>query len=217
MSLVIYGHPFSSYCQKVLAALHEADAPYVVRIPGDPAVDADFAALWPLRKMPVLVDGPRTLMESSIIVEYLALHRAGAARLLPHDPERALDVRFMDRFFDNYIMTPMQRIVDQHMRDAAARDSRTVVVAEGLLDRSYAWLDARLGDAVWACGTHVTMADCAAAPALFYADWVHRIGDAFPRVQAYRRRLLAWPSFARAVDMARPYRHFFPLGAPDRD
>ena len=140
-----------------------------------------------------------------------------AAALLPADPMAALDVRFLDRFFDFYVMDAMNVAV-------AAKLGRRGTPEEGLrvsgekLERAYGWLESHLaGGRTWAAGEAFTLADCAAAPSLFYADWVHRISSAYPLVRAYRTRLLARPSVARAVDEARPFRHYFPLGAPDRD
>ncbi len=184
---------------------------------GDAEAIREFEALWPIKRMPVLVDGARSIMESSIIIEHLTLHHPGAVRLLPEDPKDALDTRFMDRFFDNYVIDPMQRIVFDYTRTPEKRASQTVVEARALLDSAYNWLDKRMTGCEWASGKGFSLADCAAAPALFYADWTHPIGDAFPHVRAYRNRLLARPSFARAVDEAREYRPLFPLGAPDRD
>ena len=214
----LYAHPFSSYCQKVLIALYENHTPFELRMlaPGDERVAAEHEALWPLKRMPVLVDGKRTVVEASIIVEHLALHHPGRVRLLPEDPRAALEVRMMDRIFDNYVMTPMQRIVGDTIRAPEHRDPQGVAEARQLLEIAYRWLDGVLREREWAAG-EFGLADCAAAPALFYADWVHPIGDGFPNVRAYRRRLLDRPSFARAVDEARPYRRFFPPGAPDRD
>ena len=123
----------------------------------------------------------------------------------------------MDRFFDNYVATPQQKIVFDALRPEAARDPYGVTQAREMLDTAYAWLDKLMAQREWAAGERFGLADCAAAPFLFYADWTHPIGDAHPHVAAYRRRLLERPSFARAVDEARPYRGFFPLGAPDRD
>lgn len=218
MSLTLYAHPFSSYCQKVLTALYENATPHTIRLlDGGAEVSSEFAALWPVKRMPVLVDGDRTVIEASIIIEHLGLHHPGPVRLIPHEADAALDVRFMDRFFDNYVMTPMQRIVADFIRPAEQRDARTVSDAKALLDDAYDWLDQRMAGREWACATGFSLADCAAAPALFYADWVHPIGEQRPHSEAYRQRLLARPSFARAVDEARPYRHFFPPGAPDRD
>ena len=219
MSMKLYAHPFSSYCQKVLIALYENDTPFEFRMlaPGDERAAAEHEALWPLKRMPVLVDDGRTVVEASIIIEHLGLHHPGPVRLIPEDPRAALDVRMMDRFFDNYVMTPMQKIVFDSIRAAEHRDRQGVAEARELLDTAYRWLDDAMAGREWAAGDAFSLADCAAAPALFYADWVHPIGKAFSNVHAYRRRLLARPSFARAVDEARPYRPLFPLGAPDRD
>ena len=215
----LYAHPFASYCQKVLIALYENDTPFEFRMlaPGDERAAAEHEALWPLKRIPVLVDEGRTVVEASIIIEHLGLHHPGPVRLIPEDPRAALDVRMMDRFFDNYIMTPMQRIVSDSIRAAEDRDRQGVAEARKMLDTAYRWLDDAMTGRQWAAGDTFTLADCAAAPALFYADWAHPIGETFSSVHAYRRRLLAWPSFARAVDEARPYRPLFPLGAPDRD
>jgi glutathione S-transferase len=215
----LYAHPFSSYCQKVLIALRENDIPFELRMlaPGDERAAAEHEALWPLKRMPVLVDEGRTVMEASIIIEYLGLHHPGPVRLIPEDPRAALDVRLMDRFFDNYVMTPMQKLVFDSIRAAENRDRQGVAEARELLDTAYRWLDDAMIGREWAAGDAFSLADCAAAPALFYADWAHPIGEVFASLHAYRRRLLARPSFARAVDEARPYRPLFPLGAPDRD
>ena len=218
MSLTLYAHPFSSYCQKALIALYENDTPFELRLlDGGEAVNSEFAALWPVRRMPLLRDGERTVVEASIIIEYLGLHHAGPVRLIPQDAARALDVRFMDRFFDNYVMTPMQDVVLDRRRPPEERHPATVAEGRAALETAYRWLDARLAGREWACDGGFSLADCAAAPSLFYADWAHPMGDAFPNVAAYRRRLLARPSVARCVDEARPYRSYFPLGAPDRD
>jgi glutathione S-transferase len=165
----------------------------------------------------VLVDGDQTILEASCIIEHLGLHHPGPVRLIPADPAAALEVRMLDRFFDNYVSTPQQKIVFNAIRPAESRDAYGVAEARRMLDTAYAWLDQRMASREWAVDDHFSLADCAAAPFLFYADWTHPIGAAHPHVQAYRRRLLARPSFARAVDEARPYRSFFPLGAPDRD
>lgn len=218
MALVFYGHPFSSYTQKVLIALYENDLPFEYRElqPGNAAIDAEWNALWPLKKMPVLVDDERTVVETSIIIEHLQRAHPGPVPMLPDDPVEALDVRFMDRFFDHYVMTPMQAPVAEALRT----DGRTEVAlreSAARLGIAYAWLEQRLQGRTWAAGERFSLADCAAAPSLFYADWVHPIGATFPTLRAYRERLLVRPSFARAVEEARPYRAWFPLGAPDRD
>ena len=215
----LYAHPFSSYCQKVLIALYENDTPFELRMlaPGDEQAAAEHESLWPLKRMPVLVDGGRTVAEASIIIEHLGLHHPGPVRLIPDEPGTALPVRMMDRFFDNYIMAPMQKIVGDSLRAAEHRDRHGVAEARTLLDTAYHWLDDAMAGREWAAAGAFSLADCAAAPALFYADWAHPIGTGYSNVHAYRRRLLARPSFARAVDEARPYRPLFPLGAPDRD
>lgn len=214
-----YAHPFSSYCQKVLVALYENDTPFEWRVlsPEHPRVLAEFAGLWPIGRFPVLVDAGRTIPEASTIIEYLGLHHPGPVPLLPADPGAALEVRGMDRFFDNYISTPQQKIVFDSMRPEDERDARGAADARAMLDTAYRWLDGTMADREWAAGDRFSLADCGAAPFLFYADWTHRIDPAFGNVIAYRKRLLARPSVIRAVDEARPYRHLFPLGAPDRD
>jgi glutathione S-transferase len=217
MALKLYAHPFSSYCQKVLTALYENGTPFEYRKLEDAAAMAELANLWPLRKMPVLVDDGRTVVEASVIVEHLQLHHPGPARLIPADPRAALEVRMMDRFFDNYVATPQQKFVFDTLRPAAQRDPYGVEEARRVLVTAYAWLDGVMARREWAAGDAFSLADCAAAPFLFYADWTHRIDEKYANVLAYRRRLLARPSFARAVDEARPYRPLFPLGAPDRD
>jgi glutathione S-transferase len=219
MALTLYAHPFSSYCQKVLIALYENDIPFTMRVldPSNPQVTAEWEALWPIKRMPVLVDADRPVMEASIIIEHLGLHHPGPVRLIPEDARAALPVRMMDRFFDNYISTPMQKLVFDSIRTAENRDRQGVAEAKAMLERAYGWLEGALAGREWAVGDAFSLADCSAAPALFYSDWAHPIGETFTQVRAYRRRLLARPSFARAVNEARPYRSFFPLGAPDRD
>jgi glutathione S-transferase len=218
MTLTLYAHPFSSYGQKVLVALYENDTAFAFRRlgPDEAEAVAEWAELWPIRRFPVLVDDGRTVAEASIIIEHLDLHHPGPVRLVPADPAAALEVRFMDRFFDNYVMTPMQKLVTDRLRAPEVRDRHGTDEARALLDTAYGWLDGRMGPREWAAGSF-SLADCAAAPALFYTDWAHPIPPAFPSLRAYRERLLRRPSFARAVDEARPYRPFFPLGAPDRD
>jgi glutathione S-transferase len=213
-----YGHPFSSYCQKVLVALYENDLPFEFRMlsADHPDNGARFADMWPMEKMPALVDGGRTVVESSVIIEYLDLKHPGPVRMLPQEEDKALEVRMLDRFFDHYVMTPMQRIVFDFIRPAEQRDPYGVAEAKALLDKSYRWLEGRIGSG-WAAGDAFTLADCAAAPSLFYADWVHPVPLECEGVRAYRQRLLERPSFARAVDGGRPYRSIFPPGAPDRD
>lgn len=213
----LYAHPFSSYCQKVLVALYENGTPFEYRNLEDPAANAELTTLWPLRRFPVLVDAGRTVLEATCIIEYLDAHHPGPVRLLPQDRDAALEVRMLDRFFDNYVSTPQQKVVFDRLRAEADRDPFGVAEARAMLEAAYAWLDARMAGREWAAGTGFSLADCAAAPFLFYADWTHPIEARFANVRAYRARLLARPSFKRAVDEARPFRPYFPLGAPDRD
>ncbi|MBS0379915.1 MAG: glutathione S-transferase family protein [Proteobacteria bacterium] len=218
MSLELYGHLFSSYTQKVLIALYENRTPFEFRALGpDSPHAAEWLKRWPLRKFPLLVDGERDLAETSIIIEYLHLKHPGPVRLLPSDPMAALKVRFLDRFFDLHVMNAAQYAVDGALTRDPQRRQEGVAQSAKKLDLAYAWLEEELAGRTWAAGEEFTLADCAAAPALFYADWVHPIPASHAVVRGYRTRLLKRPSFARAVDDARPYRPLFPLGAPDRD
>lgn len=219
MPLIIYGHPFSSYTWKVLIALYENATPFDFRkvSPDAPENVAEWLHRWPLRKFPLLVDGVRQVVETSIIIEYLQLAHPGPVRLVPAEAMAALDVRFMDRCFDLHVMDAAQHAVNGAITGDAVKRRDGLALSVEKLERTYAWLETRLADTGWACGDQFTMADCAAAPSLFYADWVHRIPEACPKLRAYRARLLARPSVVRAVDEARPYRSLFPLGAPDRD
>lgn len=219
MALELYAHPFSSCCQKVLIALYENATPFEYRLlaPEQPQHMERLSELWPMRRFPLLLDNDQVVMESSIIIEHLQLRHPGSVRLIPDDPQQALEVRFMDRFFDNYLSTPIQKCVFDALRLENDRDAYGVAEARQMLQTAYAWLEQRLQGRTWAAGEFFSLADCAAAPFLFYADWTQPIGEAFQIVRAYRQRLLQRPSFARAVDEARPYRAFFPLGAPDRD
>ena len=217
MSLTLYAHPFSSYCQKVLVALYENDTPFTFRMLEDPGAMDELKRLWPFARFPVLVDEGRTVAESSIIIEHLMLKHPGPVVLVPEDPAEALEARFLDRFFDNDVHATMQKPVFAALREDAGGKQAAMEEAVRGLDLAYAWLEGVLADRTWAVGERFSLADCAAAPSLFYADWVHPIGEAFPAVRAYRSRLLARPSFARAVEEARPFRSYFPLGAQDRD
>ena len=219
MSLQLFFHPFSSYSQKALIALYENATPFTPRVlsPNDPATGAEFAGLWPIGKFPVLTDGPQTILEATAVIEYLNATRPGPSRLIPANALQATEVRMMDRVFDNYVMTPQQTLVYDALRKPEERDAKGVADARVALDRIYAWLDERMATREWAAADTFSLADCAAAPSLFYADWAHRIPERFAHLHAYRARLLARPSVARAVDEARPFRSYYPLGAPDRD
>ena len=213
----LFAHPFSSYSWKVQIALDEKHVAYSYRMvePG-PEREA-LVSLWPLGKFPVLVDETGTYIESSIIIEHVDQLSPNGARLIPTDPAATLRVRFLDRVFDNHVMDAMQKVVNEYLIDAANPDQSRIAAAKASLDSIYAWLEENLPNADWAGGGSFTLADCAAAPALFYADWVHPIPDRHGRLKAYRARLLARPSVAKAVNGGRPYRQYFPLGAPDRD
>jgi glutathione S-transferase len=217
MSLTLYAHPFAAYCWKVLIALYENATPFDYRVVEDAAGWAELESLWPIKKFPLLRDGKATIIESSIIVEYLMRHYPGAKRMIPVSDDAALQVRFMDRVFDNYVMTPMNTLVVDRIRAQNERDAKGVADARNMLDVAYGWLEKQVRQEQWLCGNEFSLAECSAAPALFYADWVHPIGDRFPAVNAYRRRVLGRLSVARVVDEARPYRKLFPQGAPDQD
>ncbi|TBW40001.1 glutathione S-transferase family protein [Siculibacillus lacustris] len=219
MSLVLYGHPFSSYTQKALIALDETATPFEFRSldPQFPDNIADWLSRWPLRKFPLLLDGDRQVVETSIIVEYLQIAHPGRHPLLPDDPMAALTVRFLDRFFDLHVMDPVQLAVGAKLGTLPMNPEAGHTLAAARLDCAYGWLETHLTGKTWAAGETFTLADCAAAPSLFYADWTHPIAESHPTLRAYRARLLARPSVARAVDGGRPFRHYFPLGAPDRD
>ncbi|HEY1491334.1 MAG TPA: glutathione S-transferase family protein [Steroidobacteraceae bacterium] len=217
MSLTLYAHPFAAYCWKVWIGLYENATPFTYRVVEDEAGWQELAALWPIRKFPVLTDGARTIVESTIIVEYLDRHFPGPVPMIPVDTAAALQARTLDRVFDNYVMTPMQSLVAAHMRPESERDAKAMADARRTLDAAYGWLERQLTPGTWLCEGRFSLAECAGAPALFYADWVHPLAARFPGVAAYRRRVLARPAVARVVDEARPYRKFFPPGAPDRD
>jgi glutathione S-transferase len=217
MSLEFFGHPFSSYTQKVLIALWADETPFNYRMIEDPANMEELKRHSPYGLFPLLIDEGRPVFESSTIIEHLHAHHRGSNDWIP-EGETGRRVRFLDRFFDLYVMGNMQRPVADTIRpEGVNRDPFGVEKARGDLHTAYDWLEANLGEGPWAVGESFTMADCAAAPSLFYADWIEEIGPGRPRLAAYRARLLAHPIVARAVDEGRPYRHYFPLGAPDRD
>ncbi len=211
MSLTLHMHPLSSYCHKVLIALYELDAPFEPAFLdlGDEAARNRFFALWPIGKMPLLEDTEQgvVLPESSIIIDYLN-HRFGGA-LIPDDPAEALEVRAQDRFFDQYVHTPMGQITWDLLRPEGARDPFGVNQAKEQLARAYDMIEARMAHRTWAAGDQFSVADCAAAPALFYADGRVPIGER-PNVRAYLDRLKARPSYARALKEAEPYFHLVP-------
>jgi glutathione S-transferase len=212
MTLQIYGHRFSSYTWKPLIALYETGTPFEFRDVEDASVQAELNGHWPTGKFPLLVDDGEPIMESTIIIEHVA------PNLVPTDRDVAREVRMLDRIFDNAVMTPMQSVVAEHLPFITEKpDPNRIARARTALDQVYPWLDARLAGRRWAAGEEFTLADCSGAPSLFYADWVQPIPDELETLKQYRARVLARPSVARVVDEARPYRSYFPLGAPDRD
>lgn len=216
--LIFYGHPFSSYTWKALIALYEKGLAFDYRViePDQPQNGAELQAHWPIGKFPLLVDDDKPLFEASIIVEYSDRLTPGP-RLIPADADAALKVRLFDRIFDNHVMSPMQAVVADALRGPENHVPMIIDQAKAALETVYGWLDEQLAGDGWATPYGFTLADCAAAPSLFYADWVHQIAPRYANLRAYRARLLARPSMKRCVDDARPYRAYFPLGAPDRD
>jgi len=210
--LALFAHPLSSYCQKVLIALYERDLPFEHRLlaPGEAENGAAFAAAWPMAKMPLLLDGEHPVAESSIIIEYCDRLESDAPPMIAADPTVALEARFMDRCFDCYVMTPMQAIVSERIRPAGHPDPYGVEQARAALERAYAWLDGRLAGRTWAAGDGFGLADCAAAPALWYARHIVQF-DQYPTLAAYHARLEAHPSVARTRAEAMPYWSMFPF------
>lgn len=216
MSLEFFGHPFSSYTQKVLIALWADRTDFNYRMIEDPENMEELRRHSPYGLFPILIDDGRPVLETSTIIEHLHAHHRGPNDWIP-EGETGRQVRFLDRFFDLYVMNNLQKPVADKLRPEGNCDPFGVAKARADLHTAYDWLEANLGDGPWAVGEQFTMADCAAAPSLFYADWVEEIGAGRPELSAYRARLLAHPAVARAVDGGRPFRHYFPLGAPDRD
>lgn len=219
MSITFYGHHFSAYCQKVLIAFHEHGVAYDLRKIEfeDPEIMAELEEVWPLKRMPIIIDNGQTIRESSIIIEHIDLHHNSGHHLVPRDQAKALQARFMDRFFDNYVSTPQTAIVFDVLRDAKDRDAYGVNKAIDLLETSYGWLNDRMADHTWAAGDDFSLADCAAGPALFYAHWTHPIDRKYRHLHAFRDRLMEHPSFARCIADAKPYRHLFPLEVEHMD
>ena len=214
MSLTLHYHPLASFCWKVLIALYENGTPFKPHIVdlGDPSASAAFKRLWPMGKMPVLQDHARgrTIPETSIIIEYLDEHYPGGARLVPSDPDLALRTRLSDRFYDLYVSEPMQKIVGDKLRPPGRGDPQGVDVARETLQTAYGMIERDMATRLWAVGDAFTMADCAAAPALFYANQLMPFGDSHPNVARYFDRLVERPSFARVIEEARPYFAMFP-------
>ena len=214
MSLVLYFHPFASFCQKVLVALYENDVPFEPHVVdlGDEASSAAFKRIWPIGKFPVLRDvaKARTIPESSMIIEYLARHYPGKTALVPEDADLAWETRLCDRFYDLYVNVPMQKIVTDRVRPAGRNDPHGVEEARNLLRTAYRLIDQEMETRTWAIGDAFSMADCAAAPAMYYANLVMPFRDTHRNAAAYLGRLMERPSFARVTEEAKPYRALFP-------
>jgi glutathione S-transferase len=209
MSLKLYFHPLASFCHKVLIALYENETAFQGELVdlSDARSRAAFLEVWPVGKFPVLRDESRglTLPESTIIIEYLAEHYPGKVALVPEEPDLALQVRLRDRFYDWYVDAPMAKIVTDRLRPTGSNDRFGVAQArEGLLT-AYAIVEEEMQSNTWAVGSQFTMADCAAAPALFFANKVLPFGHTHPNLARYLERLMNRPSFARVLREAEPY------------
>lgn len=216
--LALYGHPFSSYTWKAQIALHASGLDYDFRwVDQDHPDNAAYVQNngGPLGKFPVLLDGETTIFESTSIIEYLALKYPSDPPLLPPETDAAVAMRMLDRVFDNYVMEPMNQVVVEHIRGGEHPDQARCDEAKAKLRRSYAWLEGWLQ--WYPVRDAITLIECAAAPSLFYADWVEPIGDECPMLREWRAHLLAQPEVAECVEAARPFREWFPPGAPDRD
>ena len=217
MTLQLFGHPFSSYTWKVLIPLYADGTEFEFRqVPENQENYAELKQIWPFGKFPLLLDDGEPVIETTPIIEHLQAHHRGPNEWIP-DGELGRRVRFLDRFFDLYVQGNMQPAVNHALRPEGCGDPYGAELGRKNLQTAYDWLEKELPDSEWASGETFTLADCAAAPALFYADWVEEIGEERPKLKAYRARLLGHPQVSRVVEEARPYRPYFPLGAPDRD
>lgn len=214
MSLTLHAHPLASFCWKVLIGLYENDVAFenVLVDLGDPAGRAAFLKLSPMGKMPALRDESRgeTVIETSVILDYLDAYHLGPVRFVPESPDLALRARFWDRFFDLYVQTPMQKIVADKMRAADAKDPQGESEARATLAMAYDMIERQLANSLWITGDSFTMADCAAAPALFYSETLVPFGAERPKLSAYYERLVHRPSFARVLKEALPYFKYYP-------
>jgi len=217
VTLELFGHPFSSYTWKVLIPLYADGTEFEFRqVPENEENYAELKRIWPAGKFPLLLDDGEPVIETTPIIEHLQANYPGPNRWIP-DGNLGRRVRFLDRFFDLYVQGNMQPAVNHALRPEGKGDAYGAELGRKNLHVAYDWLEANLPESSWAAGEEFTLADCAAAPALFYADWVEEIGPKRPKLAGYRARLLQHPIVARVVDDARPYRAYFPLGAPDRD
>jgi glutathione S-transferase len=214
MPLTVYLHPLASFCHKVLIALYENAIPFTPHVVdlGDPAARDEFKKIWPFAKFPVLRDERRgcTVPESTTIIEYLAQHYPGPVKLIPDDPELAAQARAADRFYDLHLHVPMQKVVSDKLRPADGHDPLGVGQAREQMRTALALADTEMATKRWAIGDHFSMADCAAAPPLFFTNRMMPLADEFPHVSAYLDRLMKRPSYARALAEAQPYMAMFP-------
>jgi glutathione S-transferase len=206
--LTLYGHPISSYTWKVLTALYENGTPFE-SVTVDQNTYAAFIAKWPMGKFPILIDGGRMITETSVIIEYLDRYHPGHTRFVPEDFDTALEVRRWDRVFD-HLNTTLTKIVIDNIRPDDQRDPYGVEEAKRVIGGIYTVVEAQLGERSFIVGDSVTMADCSAAPALWYGTRNAPLDGAFPRIAAYLERLKAWPAFARAVKESEPLFHMYP-------
>lgn len=208
----LYYHPLSSYSWKVLIALYENGTAFTPRSLEDPDAAAQWATLWPIARFPLLRDGDRTIAEASVIIEYLGQHHSGPFIPIPADPDAAIEARMMDRLFDNYVMNALQTAVFDRVRpEGTNRDPHGVAQAKALLARAYDLIEARIAGRTWAAGERFTLADCAALPALFYADYWLPFRATHPNLAAYIARLEARPSIVRVLEEKQPFFHNFPF------
>lgn len=217
MSLTLHHHPLASFCWKVLIALYENDTPFerVIVDLGDEASRTAFFKLWPIGKFPVLQDETRVVPESTIIIDYLDAHCPGPVRFVPDDIDLARQTRLADRFYDSYVNEPMQKIVGDKIRPEDSKDPLGVEQARRMLATAYPMIDADMASKTWAMGEFFSLGDCAAFPALFYANKVAPFADTYANAARYLERLSARPSVARVLEEARPYMPLFPFYRPE--
>ena len=211
--LTFYSHPLSSYCWKVLIALYETGIPFTPAMVnlGDPVERAAYLKLSPFGKIPAMRDGERTILETTIMIEYLAMTFPQAARLIPSDPEAALKVRALDRFYDLYLNSPLGKVANDRLRPADRKDPLGLEAAMSDLRCAIGLVERDMADGGWAAGTSFTMADCAAAPALYYVNRLIPYAQGHPNTARYLERLIKRPAVARAIEEAAPYAHMLPL------
>jgi glutathione S-transferase len=214
MSLTLHFHPLSSFCWKALIALYENDTPFTPKLVDlvNPAERTALLKLWPIGKFPVLQDDARgeIVPESSIVIEYLERHYPGSTRLIPDGTDKALQTRLRDRFYDLYVHLPMQKIMLDRFRPDGREDLYGVEEARAQLRTSYAMIERQMAGGVWAMGDEFSLADCAAAPSLFYGSMVEPFGDGQHNLTVYLERLKARPSFERVLKEAGPYFNMVP-------